>query len=58
MKLDPEKFALAVVQSSASEFTPAKKLIIYKQAYQAAEKENQKRVNIQRDLKTQKYPNN
>lgn len=58
MKLDPEKFALAVIQSSSPEYTPALKLKIYKKAYQLAEKENNNSVKINRDLKTKEYPNN
>ena len=33
VKIDPEKFALAVVSSSSSDLTPAEKLDLYKKAY-------------------------
>ena len=57
MKLDPEKFALAVVQSSDPQFMPSRKLIVYKQAYELAEKHDSK-TNINTKLETKVFPNN
>ncbi|MGT2829568.1 hypothetical protein [Streptococcus hillyeri] len=41
MIVDPEKFALAVVQSSDSSLTVADKLGLFEEAYQAAVTRNQ-----------------
>lgn len=57
MKIDPEKFALAVVQSSDPQFTPSKKLILYKQAYELAKKNNSE-TKINTELETKVFPNN
>ncbi|CAK1254638.1 unnamed protein product [Fructobacillus tropaeoli] len=40
MKIDPEKFALAVVQSLGPNVTIPAKLLSYEQAYELAEKKS------------------
>jgi hypothetical protein len=49
MKIDAEKFALAVVSSSAPELTALKKLALYKEAYEEAES-----LKAEGDTKTKK----
>lgn len=40
MKIDPEKFALAVVSSSSPQLNTSRKAYLYKEAYAEAEKLN------------------